>query len=69
MAGFLVIVLIGLGIVTVIRLSGRPKEEDVLERWSALLPGQAISGRISSATGTELTIGIRLQAKSDEFCW
>ena len=44
MAGFLVIVLIGLGIVTVIRLSGRPKEEDVLERWSALLPGQAISG-------------------------
>lgn len=44
MAGFLAIVLIGLGIVTVIRLSGRPKEEDVLERWSALLPGQAISG-------------------------
>ncbi|MDO8736403.1 MAG: hypothetical protein Q7K29_04900 [Thermoleophilia bacterium] len=44
MAGFLVILLIGLGIVTVIRLSGRPKEEDVLERWSALLPGQAISG-------------------------
>ncbi|MBI5870074.1 MAG: hypothetical protein HZB44_03830 [Actinobacteria bacterium] len=44
MAGFLMVVLIGLGIVTIIRLSGRPKEEDILERWSALLPGQAISG-------------------------
>ena len=29
---------------TVLRLSGQPKEEDVIERWSALLPGQAISG-------------------------
>ncbi|MCL4473897.1 MAG: hypothetical protein M1455_08170 [Actinobacteria bacterium] len=44
MAGLFVIVLIGFGIATLIRLSGRPKEEDVLERWSALLPGQAISG-------------------------
>lgn len=44
MAGFLVIVLIGFGIVTLVRLNGRPKEEDVLERWSALLPGQAVSG-------------------------
>lgn len=38
------IFIIGLVIATVIRLSGRPKEEDVIERWSALLPGQAISG-------------------------
>lgn len=38
------ILVIGLVIMTVLRLSGRPKEEDVLERWSALLPGQAISG-------------------------
>lgn len=44
MAGFLVVVLIVLGIVTMFRLSGRPKEEDVMERWSALPPGQAISG-------------------------
>lgn len=44
MAGFLVVVLIGLGIVTIVRLNGRPKEEDVMERWSALLPGQAVSG-------------------------
>lgn len=44
MAGFLVIVLIGFGVATLVRLSGRPREEDVLERWSALLPGQAVSG-------------------------
>ncbi|MHB8858310.1 MAG: hypothetical protein ACYC6Z_02330 [Thermoleophilia bacterium] len=48
MSGFLGTIfwvfIIGLGIVTVLRLSGRPKEEDVIERWSALLPGQAISG-------------------------
>ncbi len=42
--GFFWILVIGLVIMTVLRLSGRPKEEDVLERWSALLPGQAISG-------------------------
>lgn len=48
MSGFLGtifwIFIIGLVAVTVLRLSGRPKEEDVIERWGALLPGQAVSG-------------------------
>lgn len=48
MSGFLGtffwIFIVGLVIVTVLRLSGRPKEEEVIERWSALLPGQAVSG-------------------------
>lgn len=44
MTGILVVIIIGLVIVTFFRLSGRPKEEDVIERWSALLPGQAESG-------------------------
>ena len=38
------IIIIGLVIATVLRMSGRPKEEDVIERWSALLPGSAASG-------------------------
>jgi hypothetical protein len=41
---FFWVFVVGLVIVTILRLSGRPKEEDVIERWSALLPGQAISG-------------------------
>ncbi len=38
------IFIIGLGVMTVLRLSGRPKDEDVIERLTTLLPGRAISG-------------------------
>lgn len=48
MSGFLGtifwVLIIGMAIATVLRLSGRPKEEEVIERWNALLPGQAVSG-------------------------
>ncbi|MHB0914591.1 MAG: hypothetical protein ACYC4M_02765 [Thermoleophilia bacterium] len=42
--GFFFVVLVIVTVIKLAKLGGRPREEEVLERWSALLPEQAVSG-------------------------
>ncbi len=44
MTGIIVVLIIVLVVATVLRLSNRPKEENVVQRWGAYLPGKKEAG-------------------------